>query len=93
MNQLNIAKAKRYAEKPERIQFTRFEASSKVKMCHTTISNDGWQCTCRSSRWATAAYMAMRVYLGGNIQLPSSRFPAGSILPRSLTNKTTCLLS
>ena len=44
-----IAKAKRYAEEPERIQFTSFEANFQGENdVHTTRYADGeWQCTCR----------------------------------------------
>ncbi len=44
-----IAKAKRYAEEPERIQFTRFEATFRGENdVHTTDYNNGeWTCTCR----------------------------------------------
>ena len=44
-----IAKAKRYAEEPERIQFTHFEAKFQGENdAHTTTFDDGtWQCSCR----------------------------------------------
>ena len=44
-----IAKAKRYAEEPERIQFTRFEATFRGENdVHTTNYDNGeWNCTCR----------------------------------------------
>ncbi len=44
-----IAKAKRYAEEPERIQFTHFEATFQGENdVHTTNFDNGeWNCTCR----------------------------------------------
>ncbi len=44
-----IAKAKRYAEEPGRIQFTRFEATFQGENdVHTTNFDNGeWTCTCR----------------------------------------------
>jgi hypothetical protein len=43
-----IAKAKRYAEEPERIQFTRFEATFRGEGdIYITVFNNGtWTCTC-----------------------------------------------
>jgi len=43
-----IAKAKQYAQEPERIQFTHFEASFRGENDTHTISFDhgAWACTC-----------------------------------------------
>lgn len=44
-----IAKAKQYAEEPERIQLTRFEATFRGENDTHTVSFDQgqWKCTCR----------------------------------------------
>jgi len=66
-----IAKAKRYAEEPERIQFTQFEATFRGENdVHTTHYNDGeWNCTCRFFHdWGDCSHtMAMQRILGVTI--------------------------
>ena len=61
-----IAKAKRYAEEPERIQFTRFEATFQGENdTHTTTFDDGeWNCTCHFFHdWGDCCHtMAMQRY-------------------------------
>ena len=66
-----IAKAKRYAEEPERIQFTRFEATFRGENdVHTTTYDNGeWNCTCRFFHdWGDCSHtMAMQRVLGVTI--------------------------
>ena len=66
-----IAKAKRYAEEPERIQFTRFEATFQGENdVHTTTFDNGeWQCTCHFFEdWGDCCHtMAMQRVLGVTI--------------------------
>ena len=66
-----IAKAKRYAEEPERIQFTRFEATFRGENdVHTTNYDNGeWSCTCRFFHdWGDCSHtMAMQRVLGVTI--------------------------
>src|SRR5207245_104965 len=66
-----IAKAKRYAEEPERIQFTRFEATFRGENdVHTTNYDNGeWSCTCRFfHNWGDCSHtMAMQRVLGVTI--------------------------
>ncbi len=66
-----IAKAKRYAEEPERIQFTHFEAIFRGENdVHTTTYNNGeWHCTCRFFHdWGDCSHtMAMQRVLGVTI--------------------------
>ena len=66
-----IAKAKRYAEEPERIQFTRFEATFRGENdIHTTNYDNGeWNCTCRFFHdWGDCSHtMAMQRVLGVTI--------------------------
>src|SRR5438445_512794 len=66
-----IAKAKRYAEEPERIQFTRFEATFRGENdVHTTNYDNGeWNCTCRFFHdWGDCSHtMAMQRVLGVTI--------------------------
>ncbi len=66
-----IAKAKRYAEEPERIQFTSFEAKFQGENdVHLTRYDDGeWQCTCRFFHdWGDCCHtMAMQRVLGVTI--------------------------
>jgi hypothetical protein len=68
-----IAKAKQYAEEPERIQFTRFEAAFRGENDSHTVSFDqgNWQCTCRFfSDWNTCCHtMAAERVLG--IMIPT----------------------
>ena len=63
-----IAKAKRYAEEPERIQFTRFEATFRGENnLHTTTYDNGeWNCTCRFFHdWSDCGHViAMKRILG-----------------------------
>jgi len=77
-----IAKAKRYAEEPERIQFTRFEATFRGENdIHTTIFDNGeWVCTCRFFQdWGDCSHtMAMQRVLG--VTIPAAHrhgIPAG----------------
>jgi hypothetical protein len=77
-----IAKAKRYAEEPERIQFTRFEATFRGENdVHTTNYNNGeWDCTCRFFHdWGDCSHtMAMQRILG--VTIPAAHrhgIPAG----------------
>lgn len=54
-----IAKAKQYAQEPERIQFTKFEASFRGENdTHTISFDDGaWHCTCHFfSDWGTCCH-------------------------------------
>ena len=66
-----IAKAKQYAQEPERIQFARFEASFRGENdTHTTTFDHGsWHCTCRFfSDWGTCCHtMAVERVLGVTI--------------------------
>ncbi len=63
-----IAKAKQYAQEPERIQFTRFEASFRGENdTHTTTVDSGtWHCNCHFfSDWGTCCHtMAVERVLG-----------------------------
>ncbi len=77
-----IAKAKRYAEEPERIQFTRFEATFRGEDdVYTVIYDNGaWSCTCRSFRdWGDCSHiMAMQRVLGVTIPATNRHgIPAG----------------
>lgn len=66
-----ISKAKRYAQEPERIQFSRFEATFRGERdVHTTTYNNGeWRCTCRFfHEWGDCSHtMAMQRILGVTI--------------------------
>lgn len=66
-----IAKAKQYAQEPERIQFSRFEATFRGENdTHTTSFDSGtWKCTCRFfSDWGTCCHtMAIERVLGVTI--------------------------
>jgi len=70
-----IAKAKQYAQEPERIQFTRFEATFRGENdSHTTSLNAGkWQCTCRFfGDWGTCCHtMAIERVLG--VMIPADQ--------------------
>ena len=70
-----IAKAKQYAQEPERIQFTRFEASFHGENdTHTTSFENGvWRCTCRFfSDWETCSHtMAIERLLG--VMIPAEQ--------------------
>ena len=70
-----IAKAKQYAQEPERIQFSRFEASFRGENdTHTTSFDSGkWNCTCRFfSDWGTCCHtMALERILG--VTIPSEQ--------------------
>ena len=77
-----IAKARRYAEEPERIQFTRFEATFRGENdVHTTNYDNGeWHCTCRFFHdWGDCSHtMAMQRVLG--VTIPAAHrhgIPAG----------------
>jgi hypothetical protein len=63
-----IAKAKKYAQEPERIQFKSFEASFNGENdSHTVSLHDGaWRCTCQFfSDWGTCCHtMATERVLG-----------------------------
>ena len=69
-----IAKAKRYAEEPERIQFTHFSANFQGENdVHTTTFDDGtWHCTCHFFQdWGDCCHtMAMQRVLGVTIPAP-----------------------
>ena len=66
-----IAKAKQYAQEPERIQFTRFEANFRGENdSHTTSFEAGkWGCTCGFfADWGTCCHtMAIERVLGVTI--------------------------
>jgi hypothetical protein len=66
-----IAKAKRYADEPERIQFKRFETTIQGENdVHTTkFDNGSWQCTCHYFEdWGDCSHiMAMQRVLGVTI--------------------------
>lgn len=66
-----IAKAKQYAQEPERIQFTRFEASFQGENDTHTTSFDGgqWHCDCNFfGDWGTCCHtMAVERVLGVTI--------------------------
>jgi hypothetical protein len=66
-----IAKARRYAEEPERIQFSRFEANFQGEndVHTTTFDNGDWQCTCHFfNDWGDCCHvMAMQRVLGVTI--------------------------
>lgn len=70
-----IAKAKRYAEEPERIQFNHFEATFRGENdSYTTSFHEGaWNCTCRFfSDWGTCCHtMAIERVLG--VTIPASQ--------------------
>jgi hypothetical protein len=54
-----IAKAKQYAQEPERIQFSQFEATFRGENdTHTISFHDGtWHCTCHFfSDWGTCCH-------------------------------------
>jgi hypothetical protein len=63
-----IAKAKQYAQEPERIQFSQFAATFRGENdTHTTsFDNGAWNCTCRFfSDWGTCCHtMAIERVLG-----------------------------
>ena len=69
-----IAKAKRYAEEPERIQFTHFEAKFQGEndTPTTTYDHGSWHCTCRFFQdWSDCCHtMAMQRVLG--VTIPSA---------------------
>lgn len=69
-----IAKAKRYADEPERIQFKHFEATFMGENDeHTTTFDHGtWNCTCRFFQdWGDCCHtMAMQRVLGVTIPMP-----------------------
>ena len=70
-----IAKAKRYAEEPQDIQFTHFEATFRGENdVHTTSWDNGqWHCTCRFFHdWGSCSHtMAMQQVLG--VTIPNSQ--------------------
>src|SRR5205807_2426558 len=77
-----IAKAKRYAEEPERIQFTRFEMTFRGESdVHFLVYDNGeWSCTCRFFHdWGDCSHtMAVQRVLG--VTIPASHrhgLPAG----------------
>jgi hypothetical protein len=63
-----IAKAKQYAQEPERVQFKQFEATFRGENDTHTTGFDGhnWHCTCRFfSEWGTCSHtMALERVLG-----------------------------
>ncbi len=63
-----IAKAKQYAQEPERIQFTRFETTFNGENDSHTVGYDNgkWSCTCRFfGDWETCSHtMALERILG-----------------------------
>ncbi len=79
-----IAKAKRYAEEPERIQFKKFEATLRGNSdVHTLAYDNGkWQCTCRFFHDAGDCphIIAMQRILG--CTLPQTQQPS-SLLEKS----------
>jgi hypothetical protein len=88
-----IAKARRYAGEPERIQFRLFEVTFQGEnTVHTVTFDDGqWQCTCRFFQdWGDCCHsMAMQRILGVTIPV-TSRYgiPAGlGIDPLSTLNQ------
>ncbi len=77
-----IAKAKQYAEEPERAQFIHFEVLFQGENdVHTTTFHDGeWQCTCHFFQdWSDCCHvMAMQRILGVTIPAASRPgLPAG----------------
>ena len=66
-----IAKAKQYAQEPDRIQFTRFEASFRGENDTHTLSFDQgqWNCSCHFfGEWGTCCHtMAAERVLGLSI--------------------------
>jgi hypothetical protein len=66
-----IAKAKQYAQEPERMQFTAFEATFRGENdTHTIAFKEGaWHCTCRFfADWGTCCHtMAGERILGVSI--------------------------
>ena len=66
-----IAKAKQYAQEPDRIQFTHFEANFRGENdSHTTTFDQGkWKCTCHFfADWGTCFHtMAIERVLGVTI--------------------------
>mgnify|MGYP001213451985 CR=1 FL=1 len=78
-----IQKAKFYAEEPERIQFTQFEAMFKgTNSQHTVSFEDGhWSCTCNffATRGVCSHTMAMERLLG--VMLPAEALaPANNVM-------------
>jgi len=76
-----IAKARKYAEEPERIQFTSFEATFVGKRCpHDQLHDGEWTCTCRFFHdWGDCSHtMAMQRILG-----VTSRRPTATVFPRA----------
>jgi len=63
-----IAKAKQYAQEPDRIKFNQFEATFRGENDTHTTRFDGhaWHCTCRFfSEWGTCSHtMALERVLG-----------------------------
>jgi hypothetical protein len=63
-----IAKAKQYSQEPDRLQFTRFEASFRGENDSHIVKLDetGWHCTCNFfADWSTCAHtMAAERLLG-----------------------------
>jgi hypothetical protein len=91
-----IAKARRYAEEPGRVQFLSFEARFQGENDgHTITFRDGqWQCTCHFFQdWDDCCHtMAMQRILG--VTLPASSRPVlpvngGSALLRPLLRTST----
>lgn len=77
-----IQKAKYYAEEPERIQFTQFEATFRGTNSEHTVSYDEgqWRCTCNffATRGVCSHTMAMERVLG--VMLPhEASAPTNSI--------------
>ncbi|MGZ3664315.1 MAG: hypothetical protein ACXVDA_07470 [Ktedonobacterales bacterium] len=70
-----IAKAKQYAQEPERIQFKSFEASFRGENdTHTTTFDSGtWHCSCNFfSEWGTCCHtMAVERVLG--VMIPAEQ--------------------
>lgn len=77
-----IEKARRYAEEPERIQFTDFEVQFQGEndLHTTTFRGSEWQCTCSFFQdWGDCCHaMAMQRVLGVTIPIASRHgIPAG----------------
>jgi hypothetical protein len=70
-----IAKAKQYAQEPERIQFTRFEATFQGENSNhaTSFSEGKWHCDCGFfADWGTCCHtMAVERVLG--VMIPADQ--------------------
>ena len=80
-----IAKAKQYAQEPERIQFSHFEASFKGENDTHTINYDhgAWSCDCHffADHGACCHTMAAERVLGASTHAQTQPQPSEAALP------------